>query len=39
MFASRMLVNTDGASADQYYTWDRGDFDRYNVLRNRNQND
>lgn len=34
MFASRMLVNTDGASADQYYTWDRGDFDRYNVLRN-----
>lgn len=34
MFASRVFVNSDGASNEQYYTWDRGDFDRYDVLRN-----
>jgi len=34
MFASRMFVNSDGASNEQYYTWDRGNFDRYNILRN-----
>jgi hypothetical protein len=34
MFASRMFVNSDGASNEQYYTWDRGSFDRYNTLRN-----
>lgn len=34
MFASRMFVNTDGASDEQYYTWNRGDFGRYSILRN-----
>lgn len=33
MFASRVLVSSDGASNEQYYTWDRGDYDRYKVLR------
>lgn len=34
MFASRMFVNTDLSRSEQYYTWDRGSFDRYNILRN-----
>ncbi len=34
MFASRMVVQTDGEDANQYYTWTRGDFDAYNQLRN-----
>jgi hypothetical protein len=31
--ASRMLVYTDGASEEQYYSWLRSTFDRYNSLR------
>ncbi|GET21923.1 SusD-like starch-binding protein associating with outer membrane [Prolixibacter denitrificans] len=34
MFASRVMVSSDGASNEQYYTWDRDNFDRYNQLRN-----
>ena len=33
MLASRMIVFTDGAAVEQYYGWQRGDFDRYNTLR------
>jgi hypothetical protein len=31
--ASRMLVFTDGASDEQYYSWLRANFGRYNQLR------
>ena len=31
--ASRMIVYTDGAAAEQYYGWQRNNFDRYNTLR------
>lgn len=31
--ASRMMVFTDGAAAEQYYSWQRAGFDRYNNLR------
>jgi hypothetical protein len=31
--ASRMLVFTDGAANEQYYGWQRSNFDRYNNLR------
>lgn len=34
MFASRMVVQTDGENSSQYYTWDRAGFDDYNALRN-----
>ena len=33
MFASRMVLQTDGEDANQYYTWTRGDFGVYNNLR------
>ena len=33
MLASRMIVFTDGAAAEQYYGWQRNNFDRYNTLR------
>lgn len=33
LFATRMIVQTDGEQAEQYYTWDRGDFDDYGKLR------
>src|SRR5215203_1107639 len=33
MLASRMMVFTDGAAAEQYYGWQRAGFDRYNTLR------
>ncbi|MBN1145130.1 MAG: SusD/RagB family nutrient-binding outer membrane lipoprotein [Bacteroidales bacterium] len=33
LFASRMIVQTDGEEAEQYYKWDRGSFGSYGVLR------
>jgi hypothetical protein len=33
MLASRMIVFTDGAAVEQYYNWQRNNFDRYNTLR------
>ena len=33
MLASRMIVFTDGAAVEQYYGWQRNNFDRYNTLR------
>ena len=33
MFASRMVLQTDGEDANQYYTWTRGGFGAYNNLR------
>ena len=33
MLASRMIIFTDGAAAEQYYNWQRNNFDRYNTLR------
>ncbi len=33
LFASRMIVQTDGEEAEQYYKWDRGSFDSYQILR------
>ncbi len=33
MYASRMIVQTDGESASQFYKWDRASFDGYNSLR------
>lgn len=32
-FASRMVVQTDGEQAEQWYTWNRGSFSDYNKLR------
>jgi hypothetical protein len=34
LFAARMIVQTDGEEAEQYYKWDRGNFDPYARLRN-----
>ncbi|WP_321346837.1 SusD/RagB family nutrient-binding outer membrane lipoprotein [uncultured Draconibacterium sp.] len=34
MFASRMVVQTDGENANQYYNWTRAGFDDYAQLRN-----
>ncbi len=34
LFASRMIVQTDGEEPEQYYKWDRSNFDEYNSLRN-----
>jgi hypothetical protein len=34
MFASRMVVQTDGENSNQYYTWTRGSFGVYAQLRN-----
>jgi len=34
MFASRMVVQTDGENSNQYYTWTRGGFEDYSKLRN-----
>lgn len=31
--ASRMMVFTDGASAEQYYNWQRAGFGRYEQMR------
>ncbi|SDR90151.1 Starch-binding associating with outer membrane [Polaribacter sp. KT25b] len=33
MYASRMIVQTDGESTSQFYKWDRASFDAYNSLR------
>jgi hypothetical protein len=33
MYASRMIVQTDGESSAQFYKWDRAGFDLYNSLR------
>ena len=33
MYASRMIVQTDGESISQFYKWDRASFDDYNNLR------
>ena len=33
MYASRMIVQTDGESTSQFYKWDRASFDGYNSLR------
>ncbi len=32
LYASRMLVQTDGENNNQYYNWGRADFDDYNML-------
>lgn len=32
LYASRMLVQTDGENTGQYYNWDRASFDDYNML-------
>ncbi|WP_372650905.1 SusD/RagB family nutrient-binding outer membrane lipoprotein [Draconibacterium sp.] len=34
MFASRMVVQTDGENANQYYNWNRAGFGDYAKLRN-----
>ncbi|MCG6187865.1 SusD/RagB family nutrient-binding outer membrane lipoprotein [Maribellus maritimus] len=33
MFASRMIVQTDGENSNQFYNWTRAGFDDYNQLR------
>ena len=33
MLASRMIVFTDGTADEQYYSWQRNSFDRYDQLR------
>lgn len=33
LFASRMIVQTDGEQSEQFYTWDRASFGDYNYLR------
>ncbi len=33
MLASRMMVFTDGTADEQYYSWQRNSFDRYDQLR------
>ena len=32
MYASRMLVQTDGENSSQYYNWDRASFNDYDML-------
>jgi hypothetical protein len=32
MYASRMLVQTDGENSGQYYSWDRASFNDYDML-------
>ncbi|WP_147675974.1 SusD/RagB family nutrient-binding outer membrane lipoprotein [Algibacter pacificus] len=32
LYASRILVQTDGENTGQYYNWSRGSFDDYNML-------
>ena len=34
LYASRMILQTDGENVNQYYKWDRGSFDDYDDLRN-----
>jgi len=34
MYASRMVVQTDGENENQYYKWSRGGFGNYDQLRN-----
>lgn len=33
LFASRMIVQTDGEQSEQFYTWTRGSFGDYSLLR------
>ena len=33
MYASRMIVQTDGESSSQFYKWDRAGFGAFNSLR------
>ncbi|OAD46148.1 SusD/RagB family nutrient-binding outer membrane lipoprotein [Polaribacter atrinae] len=33
MYASRMILQTDGESTSQFYKWDRASFNAYNSLR------
>ena len=33
LFATRMIVQTDGESAEQYYNWNRGSYSEYSLLR------
>lgn len=33
LYALKMLVQTDGENANQYYKWDRGSFEPYSYLR------
>lgn len=33
LYAIKMLVQADGESTEQFYKWDRGNFDAYNNLR------
>src|SRR5690606_36933868 len=33
LYALKMLVQTDGENANQYYKWDRGSFGPYAVMR------
>ncbi len=33
MFAARMVVQTDGEEAEQYYKWNRGSYSTYDSLR------
>ncbi|WP_026812438.1 SusD/RagB family nutrient-binding outer membrane lipoprotein [Arenibacter certesii] len=32
LYATRILVQTDGENNNQYYSWDRASFDNYNML-------
>jgi hypothetical protein len=33
LFASRMIVQTDGEQSEQFYTWTRASFGDYSLLR------
>lgn len=33
LYATKMLIQTDGENANQYYKWDRGSFGQYGNLR------
>ena len=34
LYASRMIVSTSGENTNQYYKWNRGNYDEYDRLRN-----
>lgn len=34
LYINKMLVQTDGENANQIYSWQRGDFSQYDLLRN-----
>lgn len=34
LYVIKMLVQTDGENSNQIYSWQRGDFGQYNLLRN-----